>query len=191
MVAKPKTGRDEVHGVWDLYERVPEELRAEVIGGALIVEPRPAGDHAVAASSLGGELYGPFQRGRGGPGGWIILDEPELRLGGDAFSPDLAGWRRERLPNPQAMTSFTLAPDWICEVLSPSTEHRDRQEKMAAYARERVAWLWLLSPKKKCLEAYRLEGDGYRGLGEWADGAKARIAPFEAIELELSVLWTP
>ncbi len=185
MVARPR----QPQSVWDLYEQVPHHLRSEVINGALHVEPRPAGDHALAATALTGELYSPFHRGRGGPGGWVILAEPELRLRDSAVSPDLAGWRKERAPNVRQATSFEVAPDWICEILSPSTEHRDRNEKMELYAAERVAWLWLLAPKVRVVEAYRLEGDGYEGIGRWSNGALARIAPFEAIEIDLSALW--
>jgi Uma2 family endonuclease len=119
--------------------------------------PRPASLHARAASSLGGELYGPFDRGRGGPGGWIILDEPELHLHGDMLVPDLAGWRRERMPELPDASAFELAPDWVFEVLSPSTAATDRAEKMPIYAREQVGQLWLVDPIAKTLEACHFE----------------------------------
>src|ERR1700729_1449695 len=115
---------------------VPEHLVAEIIDGALITQPRPASRHARAASRLGAELDGPFARGKGGPGGWILLDEPELHLHGDIVVPDLAGWRRERMPELPDAAAFELAPDWICEVLSPGAAARDRTEKMPLYARE-------------------------------------------------------
>jgi len=100
---------------------VPGHLVAEIVNGELVTSPRPAPRQARAASSLGGELHGPFDRGRNGPGGWIILDEPELHLHGDVLGPDLAGWRRERMPELPEAAAFELAPDWACEVLSPAT----------------------------------------------------------------------
>ena len=174
---------------YDDLRRVPEHLVAEIIGGELTTSPRPAALHAQAASSLGGELYGPFQRGRGGPGGWIILDEPELHLGADVLVPDLAGWRRERLPELPDVVAFELAPDWVCEVLSPSTVARDRADKVPIYLRERVGYVWLVDPASQTLEAFQLEGSGYRLLGTWRGNAAVRVEPFAALELDLSALW--
>jgi Uma2 family endonuclease len=167
----------------------PKNLVAEIIHGTLVTMPRPASLHARAASSLGGELYGPFDRGKGGPGGWIILDEPELHLHGDVLVPDLAGWRRERMPELPDATAFELAPDWTCEVLSPSTAAVDRAEKMPIYAREHVGHVWLVDPIARTLEAYHLESGRWMLLGTWRDDVKVRVAPFEAFELELAGLW--
>ena len=113
---------------------VPEHLVAELIHGVLHTHPRPSPRHAWASSRMGGELDHPFSRGIGGPGGWIILDEPELHLLGNVLVPDLAGWRRKRLPKLPKTAWFELAPDWICEVLSPSAAKADRLEKMPLYA---------------------------------------------------------
>lgn len=168
---------------------VPEHLVAELINGALIANPRPAARHARAASSLGGELYGPFDRGKGGPGGWILLDEPELHLRGDVLVPDLAGWRRQRMPELPDTAAFELAPDWVCEVLSPSTAATDRAEKMPIYAREGVPHLWLVDPLARTLEACRLENDRWTVLGTWRDDARVRVEPFGELELELAELW--
>jgi Uma2 family endonuclease len=126
------------HATYDDLRVVPETLVAELLDGDLVTSPRPATPHARAASSLGGELYGPFDRGRGGPGGWIILDEPELHLGGDVLVPDLTGWRKERMPALPDVVGIELAPDWVCEVLSPSTAPIDRTRKVPIYARERI-----------------------------------------------------
>lgn len=167
----------------------PKHLVAEIIDGTLVTMPRPASLHARAASSLGGELYGPFDRGKGGPGGWIILDEPELHLHGDVLVPDLAGWRRTRMPELPDASSFELAPDWVCEVLSPSTAATDRAEKMPIYAREQVEHLWLVDPVAKTLEACHLEDGRWVLVGTWRDNAKVRVAPFDAFELELAGLW--
>ena len=179
-------------------EAAPANHVAELIGGTLHVMPRPAARHANASSGLGGELRGPFHRGRGGPGGWIILDEPEIHFPDptepgaiDALVPDLAGWRRERMPEVPDVTAFTLAPDWVCEVLSKSTADHDREEKMPVYAREGVRHVWLVDPIAKTLEVYTLGVDGRWGEPVRHGGTDVvRAAPFEAIGLDLSALWT-
>ena len=168
---------------------VPKNLVAEIIHGTLVTTPRPASRHALASSILGSELTGPFHQGKGGPGGWIILDEPELHLHGDILVPDLAGWRRERMPELPDATAFELAPDWTCEVLSPSTTATDRAEKMPIYAREHVGHVWLVDPIARTVEACRLENGRWILLGTWRDDARVRVAPFEAFELELAWLW--
>jgi Uma2 family endonuclease len=168
---------------------VPDTMIAEIINGVLHTRARPATPHARAASSLGGELHGPFNRGKGGPGGWVLIDEPELHLHGDVLVPDLAGWRRERMPEMPYASAIELPPDWICEVLSPSTGATDRAEKMPIYARERVPFLWLVDPGLRTLEAFRLEGARWVLLGAWRENAGVRAEPFDAIELELGVLW--
>jgi Uma2 family endonuclease len=177
------------------FEAVPAEMVAEILDGELHVMSRPARRHALATSELGGELIPPFSRGRGGPGGWVILDEPEIHLGPrpDKVVPDLAGWRRERMPvvvgSEDGPAHFDLAPDWICEVVSPGTERLDRGKKMRIYRRERVGHLWLLDPRAETLEVYRLTGEGWLHLDTWEGDARARAEPFEAVEIELSYLW--
>ena len=169
---------------------VPEHLVAEIIHGTLITNPRPASPHAVAATGLGADLWAAFFRGRGGPGGWVILDEPELHFrGGNVLVPDIAGWRRERMPTIPDAAAFELAPDWVCEVLSPSTEATDRAEKLPIYAAERVRHAWLVDPLTRTLEVFRLEGDAWLLVRTWRDDAKVRAEPFDAIELELGALW--
>ena len=168
---------------------VPSHLVAEILGGELHTSPRPTPRHAQATTGLTGDLFGPFDRGRGGPGGWHILAEPELHLGDDVLVPDLAGWRRTRLTEMPEQAFFTLAPDWVCETLSPSTERIDRGKKLAIYAREGVAHLWLLNPVAETLEAYRLEQGRWTLLVTHAGDVAARIEPFDAVELELWRLW--
>ncbi len=168
---------------------VPDHLVAEILDGELHTSPRPAPRHAVANSGLGADLGGPFDRGRGGPGGWWILDEPELHLGDDVVVPDLAGWRRTRLPEMPGEAFFTLAPDWVCETLSPSTERIDRGKKLSIYARAKVAHLWLLNPIAETLEAYRLQHEHWLLLVTHAGDVAARIEPFDAVGLELWRLW--
>lgn len=167
----------------------PRDKVAEVIRGRLHTHPRPALPHAAAASALSDELGPPFKRGRGGPGGWIILFEPELHLGQDILVPDLAGWRRERLPALPAEPFISLAPDWVCEVLSPSTAKMDRVEKLPVYARESVRHVWLLDPIQRMLEVFRMDEGRYTLLGAYKDDDVVTAEPFEVFALELAVLW--
>lgn len=169
---------------------LPEWKVGEIIDGELVVSPRPASRHALGSSALGAELIGPFQLGRGGPGGWWIVDEPELHWkNGEVLVPDLAGWRRERMPEFPDVPYFTLAPDWICEVLSPSTEQVDRGKKLRIYAREGVEHVWLLNPKVKTLEILKRARRKWTVIGVHAADARVRAEPFEAIELDLLNLW--
>ena len=167
----------------------PAHVVAELVDGVLYTNPRPAALHALAASTLGMEIGSPFSRGRGGPGGWIILDEPELHLHGDVLVPDLAGWRRERMPEVPHAAAFELAPDWVCEVLSPSTAVLDRAQKMPVYAREGVGHLWLVDPVLRTLEAYRRVDAQWLTLGTWSEPGDVRIEPFEAVAWPLGALW--
>lgn len=171
--------------------QAPPEMVAEVIEGVLYVHPRPASPHALAASSLGMDLGTPFQRGRGGPGGWWIVFEPELHVGSepDILVPDLAGWRRERLPQYPKTAFVEVAPDWVCEVLSESTRRLDRVEKMRIYARERVQHVWLVDPIVETIEVFALDGTTYRVVAAHGGDERPRLEPFEAIELDLSALW--
>jgi Uma2 family endonuclease len=168
---------------------LPRNVVGEIIGGDLHTQPRPSGPHAAVASLLGMVLGNPFHRGSGGPGAWIILDEPELHLGADILVPDLTGWRRTRMPEVPDTAAFDLAPDWVAEVLSPSTAALDRVEKLPIYARESVSHVWLIDPRLQTLEAFALAGDRYQLLGAWRGPESVRVAPFEALELELAALW--
>lgn len=167
----------------------PEGLVAELLGGVLHTHPRPAFPHATAASVLGMDIGGPFQRGRGGPGGWWIYDEPELHLGPDVVVPDLAGWRRERLPAAPTGPFQELAPDWVCEILSPSTLRVDRVLKLPIYARAGVPFVWFVDPVAQTLEVYRSAGAHYLLLATFGGASRVRAEPFEAIELELAAVW--
>lgn len=169
--------------------RVPDHKVAEILDGELHVFPRPAPPHAAATSGIGADLWAPFHRGRGGPGGWWIIDEPELHLSADVLVPDVAGWRRERMPSLPETPWFPLAPDWICEVLSPSTERIDRLKKMRIYARQRVRHAWLLNPTTRLLEVYRLETDHWTLVSAHGEGETVRAEPFEAVAIELGDLW--
>ena len=172
----------------DLVTLAPNMI-GQIVFGTLHAHPRPAVPHALATSALGEELGPPFKRGRGGPGGWLILDEPELHLGADILVPDLGGWRRARLPEAPRTAFFTLSPDWVCEVLSPSTSALDRGDKLKVYAREGAANVWLVDPGSQTLEVLLLDGETYRILDVFSGDRKVRAIPFDAIELDLSVLW--
>ena len=167
----------------------PQHRVAEIIDGTLHTHPRPAMPHALASSRLGGELTGPFDRGRGGPGGWWIIDEPELHLGEEIVVPDLAGWRRERMPDYPDTAYVTLAPDWGCEVLSASTRRHDLHEKRPVYAREGVGYLWLVDPADRTLEAFELHEGQWLLIASAKDNDPVSIRPFDAITFSLADLW--
>ena len=176
----------------DLRE-VPDTMVAEIIDGELIATPRPASPHARAAIAMGSDLFGRFDRPpddpAGGPGGWWFLFEPELHLGEDVVVPDVAGWRRDRLPVLPDVAAFTQAPDWVCEVISPSTAAIDRARKMRTYAREGVAHLWLLDPLQRTLEVFRLEGDRWVVAAVHGGRDAVHAEPFDAVELQLTRWW--
>jgi Uma2 family endonuclease len=168
---------------------VPENFVAEILGGELYAFPRPASPHAHAAGRLFHKLSGPLQDGENGPGGWWFLVEPELHFGADVVVPDVAGWRRERMPAIPNVAFFTLEPDWLCEVLSPSTEAIDRRKKLAIYAGAGVAHVWLLNPLLQTLEVLRLQSQRWSLISSHEADAKVRAEPFEAVELALRALW--
>ena len=169
--------------------RVPQHLIAEILDGELYTQPRPAPKHARASSILGGMFTGPFDLGSGGPGGGWRLDEPELHLTGDIMVPDLAGWRRERMPELPETAWFEMAPDWVCEVLSPSTAQKDRVLKMPKYARYSVAHFWLIDAVVRTLEAYELRDGRWSLVVTLKDDDRVRIPPFDVLEFSLRDLW--
>ena len=174
--------------------QVPDTKVAEIIDGELIVSPRPASPHAFAATRIGAALLVPFDAPPGSPpqpGGWWILVEPELHFGDDVLVPDWAAWRRERVPVFPKVAFFTQAPDWVCEVISPSTGRIDRSRKMGAYARAGVGHCWLVDPLLEVLEVYRLEGGRWVVVDVHAGDAVVRVEPFDAVELYLGRLWPP
>ncbi|MBE2295786.1 MAG: Uma2 family endonuclease [Phycisphaerales bacterium] len=173
----------------DLFD-LPENLVGEIIHGQLITHPRPAPRHALASSSMGSELISSFHKGRGGPGGWWILFEPEVHLGPHILAPDLAGWRRERMPKLPDIAYFSLPPDWVCEVLSPGTARIDRADKMPIYAEYGVLFLWLVDPELHTLEVFTLR-DGHWSLEHvYQENDEVRAAPFDAVAFSLADLWS-
>jgi len=181
--AKRKATYDDLYGI-------PENMTGEIINGELVVTPRPSRIHTSTASSLGYKLGPPYQFGEGGgPGGWVIIIEPEIALGEDILVPDLAGWRQERYPGEEPHNWISVAPDWICEVLSPATQRRDKMEKMPIYAMHGVAYFWLIDPLAKTLDVFRLETGKWVVVGLYVEDARIRAEPFVEIEINLSDLW--
>lgn len=170
---------------------LPDIVVGELIHGELIVSPRPASPHARASSGVGGDVVGPFDHGRGGPGGWWILDEPELHLGDDVLVPDLAGWRRERMPVFPSTAYFTLAPDWVCEILSPRSLRIDRMRKLPIYLAHEVNWAWLIDPIARTLEIFERDGNRWVIAGLHEGDKAIRALPFDAIEIDMSSWWIP
>lgn len=178
--------------LYDLILDVPDTKVAEIIDGELIVSPRPALPHANSASAIlvdvRGSFHGPPGHARG-PGGWWILMEPELHFGDDVIVPDQGGWRRERMPQMPNVAAATLAPDWVCEVVSPSTERIDRSRKMRIYAREGVSWMWLVDPILRTIEVYELIDGSWVVKTVHTSQAPARLAPFDVVELDVTQWW--
>jgi Uma2 family endonuclease len=174
---------------YDDLLKVSDIQVAEIVDGELHASPRPAPRHAAAGADLGGTLVPPFHQGRGGPGGWWILYEPELHFGRNVLVPDWAGWRRSRMPRLPETAYFPLAPDWICEIVSPGTASLDRVKKLAIYAREGGAHAWLIDPIARTLEVLRLENGRWTILATHAGSEVVRAEPFGEIDLELASLW--
>ncbi|MGA3118963.1 MAG: Uma2 family endonuclease [Syntrophobacteraceae bacterium] len=169
----------------DLYS-IPENMIGEIIDAELIMTPRPSRKRAVVSSYLGGEVVPPYCHGRGGgPGGWIILDEPEIRLGENILVPDLAGWRKERFPGSEDTNWISVCPDWVCEVLSPGTLRVDRVMKMPLYGQYGVQHVWLIDPTGKTLDVFRLEARKWVVAGLFVENDKVRAEPFQEIEIDL------
>ena len=186
-VAEPKR-----KATYDDVLAAPEHKVAEILDGELFLSPRPAFPHGNATSVLGGELSGAFHRPPGDPprpGGWWIINEPELHFGADVVVPDIAGWRRVRMPSLPSTPWCELAPDWLCETLSPSTARIDRTRKLAIYAREGVHHVWLVDPLARTLEVLALDGDRWIVAENHGGDDVVRAAPFAAIELGLTRLW--
>jgi Uma2 family endonuclease len=186
------SARVRIPATYDDLLGVPENMVAELIDGELYASPRPRARHGNTASVLGGLLLPSFQLGRNGPGGWWIIDEPEIhfspRVDMEVAVPDLAAWRRERMPELPEDHRFRV-PDWVCEIASPSTAHLDRVVKMPLYAKHGVAHAWIIDPEARTLEGFRLDRDRWVLLGTYGREQTLHAEPFEAIELDLKDLW--
>ncbi|MBF0628135.1 MAG: Uma2 family endonuclease [Magnetococcales bacterium] len=177
-----------------LYQQLldlPEHQVGEIIGGQLHVHSRPSGPHGQVSIGVMSDTYLPFQRGNGGPGGWWIMPEPELHLIRDVevVVPDVAGWRKERMPQVPQGHRFEVVPDWVCEVLSPTTARRDRGVKLALYARYGVAFCWLIDPGVQTLEVLTLVQGRWQLAGVHGGADRVQVPPFEAVTMDLSGWW--
>jgi hypothetical protein len=178
---------------YDDLLRVPDTMVAEIVDGELVVSPRPATPHAFAAAQMAGDLIPPFDgtEARSGPGGWWILPEPELHLSDDVLVPGLAAWRCGRMPVVPNVAAITLAPDWLCEIISPASGRHDRVVKMRCYAREGVASVWLVDSLARTLESLRLEGERWTVVSSHGGDEVVRVEPFAAVEIRLARWWLP
>ena len=187
VVAAPQLQKATYQDVLD----APPHMVAEVLAGTLHTHSRPASLHGFASSGIGAKISPPFGYGDGGPGGWWIIFELELHLGDDIVVPDVAGWRRGTMPEYPRVPYFTIPPDWVCEVLSPSTRRIDQNEKRTIYAREGISHLWFVDPDARTLEVFELGGGRGTLLATLADDAAVSLPPFDAITFPLDALWPP
>lgn len=180
-------------GTWEDILNAPDDGRTyEVIGGELEALPRPLPRHGRAQGILFSGLFAPFDQGRGGPGGWWLVIEPDVRLNpNDIVAPDVAGWRRARLPDLPDTRPIDILPDWVCEVLSPSHPRRDRIVKADLYLRSGIPFYWILDVSGRTLEAFAHRESAWLRLGAWTDGDTPRIPPFDAVELDVGGLFPP
>jgi Uma2 family endonuclease len=170
-------------------EAAPPHLIAELINGSLYTHPRPAPRHGAVTLALGAELGGPFQKGRGGPGGWFFVFDTEVKFGDDLLVPDIAGWRRERLPSLPKTNWMQVRPDWVCEATSPGTALRDKHFKRDIYARSGVPHYWIVDPRARLLEVLQLEQGKWTIFGTYSSGNDVKAPPFEAHSFPLDDLW--
>jgi Uma2 family endonuclease len=181
VVTRPATYED--------LMKVPDHLVAEIVEGELHTSPRPSGPHARAITAIDRRIGVAFDDGDGGPGGWWIAVEPELHLGTDVLVPDLAGWRRARVPEYLSGAAWEVAPDWVCEVLSPKTARFDRIVKLPKYGQHEIEWAWVVDPSLQTLEVYRLEQGRWTLLSTHEGDDVIRAGPFDAVDFPLGALW--
>jgi Uma2 family endonuclease len=171
-------------------QALPPELKGEIIDGKLYVQPRPRARHARVKAVIVTSTHGAYDLGRGGPGGWWILPEPGIELPGSTeFSPDVAGWRRERLPELPEDEPIRVVPDWVCEVLSPRTRGYDLIKKRPFYARSGVNWLWYVDVEAHTISVSQLRDGEWVEVAVHGDEQRVRIPPFPEVELDLALWW--
>jgi len=171
-------------------DALPPHMKGEIIDGVFYAMTRPRGAHQSVAARVCSDLHFPFDRKRGGPGGWWILPEPGIELpNSPEVAPDVAGWKRERMASVSTKASITVVPDWVCEVLSNSTRRYDQRTKKPFYARTGVAWMWVVDPAAQVVTALRLDNGSWVEVGVWSDEKDAKIPPFDAVELDVSEWW--
>ena len=173
-------------------DALPPSIKGEIIDGVLYTQPRPRPRHSRVASTLGTKLIDPYDLGDGGPGGWWIIHEPGIELPeAPEIAPDIAGWRRERMPEIDPDEPISVVPDWVCEVLSPSNRSYDRTVKFPFYARIAVGWLWVVDPAPRTVEVKRLAAGRWTDLGTFSGDDVLRAEPFTGLDIPLGKLWLP
>jgi Uma2 family endonuclease len=173
-------------------DALPPGIVGEIIEGVLYTMTKPRARHQRTTTRIGADVGDPFDMGRGGPGGWWILAEPGIELPSTPeISPDVAGWRRERMPELPVDEPIRVVPDWVCEILSPTTRRHDMLRKLPYYAKVGVAFLWLVDIDARVLTAHRLESSGWHIIGTYSDETEVRIAPFDAVPLNVTDWWPP
>ncbi len=185
-MAQPKLQIKDIHAE---FAALPANMVGEIVNGALYAHPRPARKHGQAATELTSELVNPFRRGRGGPGGWRFIAEHELHLGEHIVVPDISGWRAERYPVSETTSYSVVPPDWLCEIISPSTQRLDRFRKLPVYAEFGVKHCWYVDPIEKTLEVFILANGVYSIGPSFFDNAPVTAPPFEVHTFELGILW--
>ncbi len=187
-------GKGKKPATYEDIEALPVGWVGEILGDELVASPRPAMPHARVGLALSGLLAMAFDLGQQEPGsGWWLLYEPELHLGRDVLVPDLAGWRRDRMPVPPFTEApfSTVAPDWVCEILSPSTVHVDRERKLPLYHREGVSHVWFIEPLARTLEIRRRQERDWLLVASYSGDGDVRAEPFDSVPLRLGSLWWP
>ena len=168
---------------------LPDNVVGEIINEELVVMPRPAPKHARASSSLGSKIFDSYDEGNGGPGGWWILDEPEMHFLDDVIVPDIAGWKKERMPKLPEEAYFSLSPDWVCEVLSPSTARYDKISKLKIYEENKIPYYWIVDPLNRVLEIFELDQKNYKLVSVFDQNSLVKAPSFEELEFNLGSLW--
>ncbi|MFO1173072.1 MAG: Uma2 family endonuclease [Hyphomicrobiaceae bacterium] len=179
----------EKHASYADIEALPPNVVGEIIFGSLVTHPRPVQWHGAAAGALNVALGAPYQFGSGGPGGWVFIPEPELHLGPHVIVPDLGGWLRERMTEPPSKGWHEVAPDWVCEILSPGTERHDKGAKRTIYATYGVNHLWQVDPRLKSLEVFRRQDNGWLLTGTFFENDDVNAEPFTELTFPLGRLW--
>jgi Uma2 family endonuclease len=174
-------------------DALPPGIVGEIIEGVLYTMTKPRARHQRTGTGIGSDLRGPFDLGRGGPGGWWIIAEPGIELPNDTkeISPDVAGWRRERMPELPVDEPIRVVPDWVCEILSKTTRRHDQLVKLPYYADVGVPYAWIVDLEARVLTAQRLESGRWLTIGTYSDETEARIAPFDAVPLNVADWWPP
>jgi Uma2 family endonuclease len=168
---------------------VPDDMTGEIIDGELSLTPMPSKQQIHTGTKLANAVVAAYHFGTKGPGGWIILDEPDLAFGEDILVPELAGWKEDRFIVSWEHHWISVAPDWVCEIISPETAQRDRTQKMPIYERNGVSYVWLIDPAEKSLEIFRLESGKWGAPTLYTGNDKVRAEPFEQTEINLGDLW--